>query len=330
MDKQHQDALGDVLSSLKVSGQILLAEEYQPPWGIAIPGGVELARELATPRQSRVVPFHFVRRGSFELHRQNTDPLIVRAGEIAICTGSQSHHMIQGEPERVVPFPELLRESVNPLSARGQGGSTELVCGVFLLNHTVSNPFVEALPAVIHADAAAGLGGHTLDLLMRLLLAELRMTRDGSAYMASRLVELVCAESLRQYLDQRSHLQPGWFRGMREPKIAAALRAIHAAPEAEHAVGSLAAGVNLSASRFAARFREVMGESVMSYVTRWRMNLACRLLTETDASVEQVGCRVGYDSAPSFSRAFTRRCGVSPSRFRNAQFAAGAVTDLPA
>lgn len=312
------NALGDVLASLKVSGQVLLVDEYQPPWGIDIPDGGQLAEVLAMPAGTKIVPFHIVRRGSFELHVADQDPMIIRTGEVAICTGSDHHQMIQGDPNRIVPFGELLGTSVNPITASGIGGSTELVCGVFMWRNTERNPLIEALPRIVHTDVSGRGGGKTMELLTQLLVSELRMNRAGYDYMASRFVELLCAESIRQYLDQHAHNHPGWFRAMRDPKIGPALNAIHAAPGSNLSVASLAAGVNMSASRFAARFREVLGESVMSYVTRWRMNIAGRLLLETDLNVEQIAHQVGYESTASFSRAFSRSYCVPPAQYRKA------------
>ena len=311
-----ENALSDVLASLNVSGQVLLVDEYQPPWGIEIPPGREIADALSTPPGTRVVPFHIVRRGYFELHAAGREPLIIRTGEAAICTGSNRHRMIQGDMPPIVPFEQLLASGVNPITASGAGGSTELVCGVFMWRNTERNPLIQALPGVIRADVSGRDGGKTLELLTQLLVSELRRTRAGSDYMASRVVELLCAESIRQYLDGHEHVRPGWFRAMRDPRIGAALNAIHAAPESNLSVPALAAIVNMSPSRFAARFREVLGESVMAYVSGWRMNLAGRLLADTDLQVDQVAHRAGYDSTAAFSRAFSRSFGVSPARHR--------------
>ncbi len=312
----HDNALSDILASLKVSGQVLLVDEYQPPWGIDIPTGRQIGEALAMPPGIKVVPFHIVRRGSFELHAPDQEPMIIRTGEVAICTGSDRHKMIQGDPDHVVPFGELLGSAVNPITTSGFGGSTELVCGVFMWRNTERNPLIEALPPFVHTDVSGRDGGKTMELLTQLLVNELRMSRAGYDYMASQLVELLCAESIRQYLDQHPHDHPGWFRAMKDPKIGQALNAIHASPESELSVGALAAIVNMSASRFAARFREVLGESVMSYATGWRMNIATRLLVETDLNVEQIAHRVGYESTASFSRAFSRSFLVSPARYR--------------
>lgn len=313
------NAFSDVLASLKVGGQVLLVDEYQPPWGIEIPEGGQLARALAMPAGTRIVPFHIVRRGSFELHTADQDPMIIRTGEVAICTGSIRHQMIEGDPDRVVPFAELLGSCMNPITVSALGGSTELVCGVFMWRNTERNPLIEALPQIVHTDVSGRDGGKTMELLTQLLVSELRMNRAGYDYMASRFVELLCAESIRQYLDKHAHNHPGWFRAMRDPKIGPALNAIHAASNAPLSVASLAAGVNMSASRFAARFREVLGESVMSYATGWRMNIAGRLLLETNLNVEEIAYQVGYESTASFSRAFSRSYDVSPTTYRKRQ-----------
>ncbi len=316
---RSRNALSDVLNSLNVSGQVLLVDEYQPPWGIEIPEGSLLATSLHLPADTRVVPFHIVRRGLFELHTQAAEPRVIRTGEVAICTGDIRHRMIQGEPTRVVPFEELLGSSVHPITAAGQGGSTELVCGVFVWRNATNNPLIDALPDVVHTDVSGRDGGKTLELLTQLLVGELHMTRAGHDYMASRFVELLCAESIRQFLDRNEHERPGWFRAMQDPKIAPALNTIHAAPGSTLSVATLASEVNMSASRFAARFREAMGESVMSYATGWRMNIAGRQLAETELNVEQIAHQVGYESTASFSRAFSRCYGVPPARYRKSQ-----------
>ena len=78
----------------------------------------------------------------------------------------------------------------------------------------------------------------------------------------------------------------------------------------------------MSPSRFAARFRERTGKSVMSYVANWRMNVACRLLRETDDGIAEISSRIGYADVASFSRAFKALVGQSPSGWRSGSGAA--------
>ena len=74
----------------------------------------------------------------------------------------------------------------------------------------------------------------------------------------------------------------------------------------------------LSPSRFAARFRDGLGETVLGYVSRWRMNLACRLLRETELNLSEIAHRVGYDSPGSFIRAFKAAFKTTPHAWRRA------------
>jgi AraC-like DNA-binding protein len=63
-------------------------------------------------------------------------------------------------------------------------------------------------------------------------------------------------------------------------------------------------------------FKKVTGETPQQYQLKERMLLARRLLLNTRTSVKELGYRLGYDNACSFSRVFTGFCGVSPSTFR--------------
>jgi AraC-like DNA-binding protein len=61
-----------------------------------------------------------------------------------------------------------------------------------------------------------------------------------------------------------------------------------------------------------------MGYPPIQYLTRWRMQLAARRLTERGAKVAAVAQEVGYDSEAAFSRAFKKFSGQSPSEWRSA------------
>ena len=74
----------------------------------------------------------------------------------------------------------------------------------------------------------------------------------------------------------------------------------------------------MSRSPFAARFATLVGEPPLTYLTRWRMHRAARLLRGQRLPVEEVAEQVGYETAASFSKAFKRSYGVSPAAYRRA------------
>lgn len=125
------------------------------------------------------------------------------------------------------------------------------------------------------------------------------------------------AEALRAYQPDAAPDAAGWFRGMADAKLADAIRRIHAEPGEAFSVERPASGVAPSPSRFAARFRAAMGESVMDYVGRWRANVACRLLAETELPLARIAATIGYASVPAFSKAFKARVGAAPAAWRS-------------
>jgi AraC-like DNA-binding protein len=75
----------------------------------------------------------------------------------------------------------------------------------------------------------------------------------------------------------------------------------------------------MSRSAFAARFRDLVGESPMHYVRRCRLARAAAYLRANDRSIFEIARLSGYDSAVSLTRAFRREFGVPPGRYRRAQ-----------
>ena len=54
----------------------------------------------------------------------------------------------------------------------------------------------------------------------------------------------------------------------------------------------------------------------MTYLTRWRLQLAARSLENTPRGVSDIAGEVGYESEAAFNRAFKRQFGEPPGRYR--------------
>ncbi len=73
----------------------------------------------------------------------------------------------------------------------------------------------------------------------------------------------------------------------------------------------------MSRSAFAARFRELVGDTPLNHLTQWRMVRAVDLMHEDrSASLSEIALAVGYESASAFGKAFHRIMGVSPGTYR--------------
>jgi AraC-like DNA-binding protein len=75
----------------------------------------------------------------------------------------------------------------------------------------------------------------------------------------------------------------------------------------------------MSRSSFADRFTEMLGEPVMSYVTRWRMYTALTILRQESADIGKLSTRLGYTSEAAFNRTFKRVIGMTPGVARAGQ-----------
>ncbi len=84
-----------------------------------------------------------------------------------------------------------------------------------------------------------------------------------------------------------------------------ALSAIHESVNTPWTVESLAEAAGMSRSAFAARFKALLGQTPLEYVTEWRMQKAMQLLEQRDKKLIDVARLVGYESGAAFSKAFS-------------------------
>lgn len=314
----REDPMTDALRSLHVSGSLLLCEEYAPPWAIEVPPARELAKLLGVPEDLQVVAFHLVRRGRFELQVGRAARRAVDTGELVLCAGGQRHRLSQGTPRAALSLTQALSRARPPRLEATTPGPTALVCGVFFLRDVALNPLFQALPSAMLVPAAGPKADDITRGVTDLLLAELRAPRRGGRYVLERLLELLCAQAVSAYADQVGSTSASWFRALRDPAVGRAMAAVHARPGDPWSVPLLARHASLSPSRFAARFRDLTGESPMTYVTRWRMNVARQRLRDSSVSIGSVADALGYESVPAFSRVFKKLWGAPPSSFRAA------------
>jgi AraC-like DNA-binding protein len=77
----------------------------------------------------------------------------------------------------------------------------------------------------------------------------------------------------------------------------------------------LSEAVALSRSVFSARFARLVGEPPITYLTRWRMHRATRLLKD-NVEIEKIAELLSYESVVAFHKAFKREVGMTPARYR--------------
>ena len=84
-------------------------------------------------------------------------------------------------------------------------------------------------------------------------------------------------------------------------------------------VDDLAQQAGTSRTVLAERFKALMGQTPIEYITGWRMQLAAERLRAGHDSLAAIAADVGYESEAAFNRAFKRVTGVTPGRWRDAE-----------
>ena len=74
--------------------------------------------------------------------------------------------------------------------------------------------------------------------------------------------------------------------------------------------------VNMSEQSFSRFFSNIMGRPFFTFLNEYRINMASRMLIDTDWSVAPIGYACGYESLPFFHKQFNKFKGESPLQYR--------------
>lgn len=73
---------------------------------------------------------------------------------------------------------------------------------------------------------------------------------------------------------------------------------------------------NLSKYAFCRFFKKITHKSFVTYLSEFRIGMACRLLRKTDYSVSQIGFLSGFNNLSNFNRHFKKYMNCTPSEYR--------------
>ena len=75
--------------------------------------------------------------------------------------------------------------------------------------------------------------------------------------------------------------------------------------------------LGLSKSNLYRKIKQITGYSPNEFIRNFRLETAAKMLKETDMTITEVYCAVGYNSLAYFSNCFKALYGVSPTEFKN-------------
>jgi AraC family transcriptional activator of pyochelin receptor len=148
---------------------------------------------------------------------------------------------------------------------------------------------------------------------------------DGSRtpYLLAKSIELLCEIVSAIQSDALVPVAPvGTLSQLDSRRLIEARRIIDDHWSEKLTLGQIARRAGLNRTKLTKGFRELYHCSVSEALSEKRLAEARRQLASTDLPVGIIGFRSGYLNNASFTRAFGRRFGVSPSDFRACRLAA--------
>jgi AraC family transcriptional regulator, alkane utilization regulator len=301
------DVVNELLRDFRIDSSVLCRSVMAAPWGFGVAG-----RERGS--------FHMLLVGHGWLEVEGrSEPARVEAGDLVVLpTGAA--HWVKDSPGTSAPSLTSILAHHDVIDGElrfggDDGPLTEIVCGVFTLESARSTPWIERLPAVVVSRGERGPSGWR-DAVVTALRDEARAPTDGGAAVVNRLLESLLADVLRTELavSTRDGTQRG--EAFADRRIGRVLSRLHESPGDRWTVERLAREAAMSRSAFSERFRSLVGEAPMKYVSDLRLAQTARLLRSTDATIAQIAAEVGYGSSEALSRAFKMRYGTPPSAYR--------------
>jgi AraC-like DNA-binding protein len=315
------DVLSEVLQAVRLDGAMFYNAEFSAPWSFRSPGSRALAPYLS-PDARHVIIYHLLTEGRGYAHVEGDgQPVPLNAGDIVIFPHGDPHILRNGSPVAPVDNAQELERVLSQglkVSRLGGGGElTKFICGYMACEPQLSGVFLGGLPSIMKVNIRNDTSGQWLENSLRYSVDNADASSPGGEAVLAKLSEVLFVETLRRYIALLPREQTGWLAGVRDPEVAKALALLHRKPAHPWTIATLASEVGISRSVLAERFRRYLSETPIAYLTRWRLQLGAQMLTSTNSGVAQIAAEVGYESEPSFNRAFKREFGLPPARFRS-------------
>ncbi|MEM6486150.1 MAG: AraC family transcriptional regulator [Pseudomonadota bacterium] len=293
------DALSQLLATFRLKTDVINNAQYCGDWAIDTSG---------TGKAS----FHIVSHADAYIRSDDLNGTVYLEKGDCVLFPRDSSHLLSNVAECSLP---ANRETAVNYDQGLQEDGVGLICGYFHFRQNSATALLDVLPDALIIQRKTT--NPSIATLMDLMVDESLRTTEGTVAVVDRLAEALFVIILKEHVE-KSDTDSGLAAALRDQKIRKALTGMQAEPHARWSVDKLAALAAMSRSSFAARFKSLLGESPMEYLTRWRMQVAYNLLDEEHLPVLEVADRCGYDSEAAFAKAFKRVIGVGPGAVRQA------------
>jgi AraC-like DNA-binding protein len=195
-----------------------------------------------------------------------------------------------------------------------RGGEFFLVGGRFAFAEYADILF-GALSPVVHVSASSDQAS-VLRWGLERFVAEIRNRQPGGLLIAEHLAHIMLVQVPRVHLQSSGPEDVGWMFALSNPRLSAAVSAMHSNLAHRWTLQELARLAGMSRSTFALKFKQAVGTSPLEYLTRWRMLVAVDRLRNGGQNIASIASGLGYESESAFSTAFKRVMSRPPKHYQ--------------
>jgi AraC family transcriptional activator of mtrCDE len=307
------DWLSRLLQMITITGRVEVRCAYGAPWRVA------WAQSAA-----HEVPYHVVLKGRAIIEDPETDTAReLVAGDIVLLPHGSAHVLHDGSGHAPGPTCER-RDSAGLMFSEndGQGERLDMLCGRFLIGPPHDRLIRDYLPTNVvvrtmegHGETAVGSASNHLASFVALMRDESRGDKVGGYAILNALSSALFTLVLRE-ASGSEQAPAGLLALAGHPRLAPAISAMFDDPARPWNLPELAGLCSMSRATFMRHFQDTLGRSAVELLTDIRMSLAANELKKPMMTTEAVAESVGYQSVPSFRRAFTERMGMTPGQWR--------------
>ena len=308
------DPFDDVVSAMSVASSLYVRFRMTAPWGVAFDTGY----------QARLM---MIAEGNGWLLAAGDKPRRVAKGDCLIIKEGTRFALADAPDSRIVDCGELFvrlpdfspETGFTTIPDRtvhhgGNGALMEIVSARLSFDPVAAEPLLALLPDLLHVRLIDG-DLALLEATLQLIGLETRGDGLGADLAVERLTDVLFIQTIRAWAAADGSQAGGWLAALRHRALARVIRTVHSDIARDWTVDEMARVAGVSRSSFAQSFRSVLGETPLSYVTRWRMYRA-KILMRKGATLAEIAIRVGYESDTALSRAFRRVEGLAPGEWR--------------
>ncbi len=256
------------------------------------------------------INFHAVTHGQCYLHRNDDGPVLLEKGDMVLLPVDSPHLL---SPTKTHTYKNVSASSI-PVSEKLGAEGPVLLCGYFEYQHPLMRVITKELPEFWIIKKASKESRVLHESLQLLISASLEVSDSTftSSVLLNKIAEVVFLLIVKHLMSKYSST----LGALLHPAIANSLQALHNAPEQHWNVEMLASIANMSKSNYAAKFKACAGVTPIKYLTQWRLRCACTEIIQSNKPLITIANQYGYETEASFSKAFKREIGVSPSQKR--------------